>query len=125
MRCIIVWFFFFSSRRRHTRLQGDWSSDVCSSDLIAGFENHPYPFENSLVAIAQVSADARSDSRMPANDALAVEVTRARTFASEFPGRRQRVRRYLDDLRKTRGKIALFGAGHLACTFVILFGIAD
>src|SRR6478735_7558416 len=30
-------FFFFSSRRRHTRLQGDWSSDVCSSDLtVAG-----------------------------------------------------------------------------------------
>src|SRR5256885_3861768 len=28
-------FFFFSSRRRHTRLQGDWSSDVCSSDLCA------------------------------------------------------------------------------------------
>src|SRR5256885_16260304 len=28
-------FFFFSSRRRHTRLQGDWSSDVCSSDLTA------------------------------------------------------------------------------------------
>src|SRR5688500_20328399 len=26
---------FFSSRRRHTRLQGDWSSDVCSSDLCA------------------------------------------------------------------------------------------
>src|SRR5256885_287394 len=25
--------YFFSSRRRHTRLQGDWSSDVCSSDL--------------------------------------------------------------------------------------------
>src|SRR5256885_12025983 len=23
---------FFSSRRRHTRLQGDWSSEVCSSD---------------------------------------------------------------------------------------------
>src|SRR5256885_11181822 len=29
----ITFFFFFSSRRRHTRLQGDWSSDVCSSDL--------------------------------------------------------------------------------------------
>src|SRR6266487_5019196 len=28
--------FFFSSRRRHTRWTGDWSSDVCSSDL-AGF----------------------------------------------------------------------------------------
>src|SRR5256885_5358831 len=30
---IAVAVFFFSSRRRHTRLQGDWSSDVCSSDL--------------------------------------------------------------------------------------------
>src|SRR5256885_2485552 len=29
-------FFFFSSRRRHRRLQGDWSSDVCSSDLVSG-----------------------------------------------------------------------------------------
>src|SRR5207248_6654123 len=28
-------FFFFSSRRRHTRSYGDWSSDVCSSDLPA------------------------------------------------------------------------------------------
>src|SRR5919106_3774827 len=31
-----MFFFFFSSRRRHTRLQGDWSSDVCSSDLSGG-----------------------------------------------------------------------------------------
>src|SRR6266487_6259977 len=33
---LIYWssfFFFFSSRRRHTRWTGDWSSDVCSSDL--------------------------------------------------------------------------------------------
>src|SRR5699024_11902095 len=28
------WLFFFSSRRRHTRSKRDWSSDVCSSDLI-------------------------------------------------------------------------------------------
>src|SRR3712207_7977050 len=28
--------FFFSSRRRHTRYWRDWSSDVCSSDLIRG-----------------------------------------------------------------------------------------
>src|SRR5437879_8165242 len=40
-------FFFFSSRRRHTRYIGDWSSDVCSSDLhdfgvnaAAGKERH-------------------------------------------------------------------------------------
>src|SRR5256884_1508439 len=30
--CIV--FFFFSSRRRHTRCSRDWSSDVCSSDLV-------------------------------------------------------------------------------------------
>src|SRR5690606_39378550 len=28
--------FFFSSRRRHTRFSRDWSSDVCSSDLLFG-----------------------------------------------------------------------------------------
>src|SRR6266481_8492499 len=32
VRCPIS-FFFFSSRRRHTRWNCDWSSDVCSSDL--------------------------------------------------------------------------------------------
>src|SRR6266487_5880785 len=31
--CEVVVGFFFSSRRRHTRWTGDWSSDVCSSDL--------------------------------------------------------------------------------------------
>src|SRR5437763_8242254 len=32
-------FFFFSSRRRHTRYIGDWSSDVCSSDLFLGIDH--------------------------------------------------------------------------------------
>src|SRR6266487_6569772 len=31
---MMIYFFFFSSRRRHTRWTGDWSSDVCSSDLV-------------------------------------------------------------------------------------------
>src|SRR5262249_56662470 len=30
---VVLFVFFFSSRRRHTRLVSDWSSDVCSSDL--------------------------------------------------------------------------------------------
>src|SRR5256886_6710449 len=33
MRVHLSFFFFFSSRRRHTRFDCDWSSDVCSSDL--------------------------------------------------------------------------------------------
>src|SRR5690606_40067058 len=35
--CIV---FFFSSRRRHTRFSRDWSSDVCSSDLIQVLAPH-------------------------------------------------------------------------------------
>src|SRR6266478_7475670 len=33
LHCVV---FFFSSRRRHTRFDCDWSSDVCSSDLSNG-----------------------------------------------------------------------------------------
>src|SRR2546430_695278 len=33
IRSDVTWYFFFSSRRRHTRFDCDWSSDVCSSDL--------------------------------------------------------------------------------------------
>src|SRR5206468_7976769 len=32
----VMFVFFFSSRRRHTRSDRDWSSDVCSSDLPTG-----------------------------------------------------------------------------------------
>src|SRR3989449_8355213 len=34
MSLFSFFFFFFSSRRRHTRCSRDWSSDVCSSDLV-------------------------------------------------------------------------------------------
>src|SRR2546427_4954947 len=40
--CMSEFCFFFSSRRRHTRFDCDWSSDVCSSDLAA-----PAPSPNS------------------------------------------------------------------------------
>src|SRR2546430_8977394 len=35
--------FFFSSRRRHTRFDCDWSSDVCSSDLIGCTPGREFP----------------------------------------------------------------------------------
>src|SRR2546421_5159166 len=39
--CVLcLMFFFFSSRRRHTRSDRDWSSDVCSSDLSNTFIFH-------------------------------------------------------------------------------------
>src|SRR6266446_1083226 len=52
--------FFFSSRRRHTRLQGDWSSDVCSSDL---GETQLTPEEKLLRAIfGEKAGDVRDAS---------------------------------------------------------------
>src|SRR5580765_4968547 len=41
-----MWVCFFSSRRRHTRWTGDWSSDVCSSDLEPGPD-----LEHDVVAV--------------------------------------------------------------------------
>src|SRR2546430_2885047 len=56
-------FFFFSSRRRHTRFDCDWSSDVCSSDL-EGFGT----FGSRCVALgggalARVAVDVREKGR--------------------------------------------------------------
>src|SRR3989454_7085897 len=50
--------FFFSSRRRHTRLQGDWSSDVCSSDL--GTTQFAWDFENRLTQVVTPSSGSVS-----------------------------------------------------------------
>src|SRR5689334_23486285 len=51
---IVFVFFFFSSRRRHTRWNCDWSSDVCSSDLIGTNDLIQYTLavdrDNSAVA---------------------------------------------------------------------------
>src|SRR3712207_8257995 len=54
--------FFFSSRRRHTRYWRDWSSDVCSSDLVVSVcaERAAGPVDSltGLVATRDVAADA-------------------------------------------------------------------
>src|SRR2546430_5254400 len=42
--------FFFSSRRRHTRFDCDWSSDVCSSDLAAAAGNLRLPRDPAAAA---------------------------------------------------------------------------
>src|SRR5690606_39604608 len=45
--------FFFSSRRRHTRFSRDWSSDVCSSDLMVA---SPRNTDNPITSVTVVSA---------------------------------------------------------------------
>src|SRR5690606_22750769 len=54
---VFFFFFFFSSRRRHTRFSRDWSSDVCSSDLLVIdslkiYGEKRWPFKPFLLFIA-------------------------------------------------------------------------
>src|SRR5690349_23231528 len=58
-------FFFFSSRRRHTRSLRDWSSDVCSSDLVAG-PRRSYELLTGVMGFepfGESGFEARGDSR--------------------------------------------------------------
>src|SRR5437763_6914232 len=52
-------FFFFSSRRRHTRYIGDWSSDVCSSDLLPRnvADHEAQPFTPQIEEVVVIPAD--------------------------------------------------------------------
>src|SRR3989475_5469231 len=53
--CLFLWIaFFFSSRRRHTRFDCDWSSDVCSSDLIV---SELMPAKNFFIALYDAATD--------------------------------------------------------------------
>src|SRR3712207_8529467 len=68
---------FFSSRRRHTRYWRDWSSDVCSSDLVERVhvelgqpDEEPRPGEGGLVLLV-VPDDVAGVLAEPALDALA------------------------------------------------------
>src|SRR6266480_5556615 len=84
-------FFFFSSRRRHTRLTCDWSSDVCSSDERERDEVAPEP-EGELEVLeilasqrgdrdrnaGQVDALVRADR--PTDDDTAARASRADLF---------------------------------------------
>src|SRR3712207_1302466 len=54
--CVRICFFFFSSRRRHTRYWRDWSSDVCSSDLLVTFRSIVIPIKAIALNLLSVGA---------------------------------------------------------------------
>src|SRR6266446_7960571 len=104
---IKMFYFFFSSRRRHTRLQGDWSSDVCSSDLLktmrAAFNRARERIENLdfLGAARELSSMIEPRKDKKARD-LSVEEQRLLCAAYDMRGRAQ------FNLGNTRGAEADF-----------------
>src|SRR5437879_12179616 len=70
--------FFFSSRRRHTRYIGDWSSDVCSSDLAAcpgaGACGGQYTANTMALALEFLGLSPLGTASVPATHPLKDEV---------------------------------------------------
>src|SRR5437879_13912617 len=88
--------FFFSSRRRHTRYIGDWSSDVCSSDLGGGVGGGLYHsqtnttwfiHEPGLVVLAPGTV-YRSEERRVGKARRPVSPARVRNHARRHPENR-------------------------------------
>src|SRR6266487_2471416 len=80
----MAWF-FFSSRRRHTRWTGDWSSDVCSSDLRAASPGVRPPLASAVrmplnSPAPMVPAPTASD--LPRNDRRLIKLLRGLALLS-------------------------------------------
>lgn len=83
------------------------------------FEKVHYPLESSLIGIAQPKKD--DELVFPGKDVLDKEIQRANAFVKGFVKRRDAVKECLSE----QDKIALFGAGHLACGFINFFKLRD
>ena len=87
------------------------------------FQRFPNAFENSLVGIARPVA--RDRDPFPTKQVLAHERRKVAAYSEMLPRYREKLIQYLSQYTKTTGQIALFGAGHRACTYVNLLGIKD
>src|SRR5690242_21403824 len=103
----VLVFFFFSSRRRHTRLTCDWSSDVCSSDLTGAsrrVDGLPRESRRALRACTSVRVRCGATSQRPRPCALRLPPSRgspARGRSEERRvGKECRSRGSPDDCRK-------------------------
>src|SRR5438046_7600836 len=103
--CVV---FFFSSRRRHTRLVSDWSSDVCSSDLgRRRLEMQPPQHGHQLARDCRLRANEpraedlreapRVEHRLRGDVERAADVARSE---ERHVGKEGRYRRSADDLNK-------------------------
>ena len=87
------------------------------------FQCYTNPLEDSLVAVVRPT-----DNVAPANpnhEELDRELGRAHAYAGGLEARRRELDRFFRRFREQRGGVALFGAGHLACAFVNLLGLAE
>src|SRR3546814_2684143 len=102
--CLVYWFdiifFFFKQKTAYEMRISDWSSDVCSSDLLPLAEVLAYykdPAASVLQRRLQLTLDALDRSRLPADEPLEGAIDRLATVARQI-GRascRERVCQYV------------------------------
>src|SRR2546422_6297913 len=76
----VIYFFFFSSRRRHTRCSRDWSSDVCSSDLLLDPPLHEFlpSVDDLLTELAELKMTVRGAVTLADMDKVLDEIDEKR-----------------------------------------------
>src|SRR5207248_8307580 len=84
--------FFFSSRRRHTRSYGDWSSDVCSSDLAIISSRCSRPYKKPL-RLAETKARINAGSSRTRSLCTMMPLLTAITPQSAYENERSEERR--------------------------------
>lgn len=87
---------------------------------IEWFNVYPYAFEDSLVCVARIS---KADKVVKEDTRTALGAVQK--FAYEFPFYSRKVRFALAKYHQEKGKVAMFGAGHLACVYINFFGLRD
>ena len=104
------------------------SSEVRESGVRVGFEivdvkSYPYPLENSLVIAARPRS---AEQILPLDEQDRVkEIGRGLDYLASFTSEKEFYHQVLEKYRHQSGKIAMFGAGHLACAFVNLLSLKD
>jgi len=90
---------------------------------VIDFERYPHSYEDTLVGIVRSCNEVVPFSLSEAF--LKVEQKTGLVFSGGLIESRNRLKRFLHEFRKNHGKIALFGAGHLACTYINLLEVKD
>ncbi|MBI3317672.1 MAG: methyltransferase domain-containing protein [Candidatus Omnitrophica bacterium] len=99
-----------------------WSFSFCGFSLDR-FEQFPYPLEDSLVGIGRPTGQKAASS--PSESVLADERHRAGIFAGGLSRQREKFKGVISGHRRKQEKVALMGAGHLACTFINLLDLKE
>jgi len=92
----------------------------CNRFSIEYFECYPYSFESSLIAIVK-AANGKKNKQV--QSVKGKEKRRAQKFFSRFKERKEGYKDYLRNFKKEKGRIAIFGAGHLTASFINYYGL--